>query len=635
LLRRLGIAAFLLAIILGTSSTSSAQVPQQTLLINEMIAKKWDEVDVKPSRKTNDYEFLRRVFIDVIGRIPSADEVRDFELDKSPTKRSKVIARLLRETKYSPKDPRTGKAVPSYSDPKKPLQLDYTAEYAAHWSNIWTVWLMTRGGVHPMYHEQMKLWLEEEFSKNTPHDQFVRTLLTATGETNKNGAVNFIVAHLGDPTPGDKKISDGPWEAVPITSRVTRLFLGIQVQCTQCHDHPFNPEWKQVNFWGVNAFFRQTDRDRMPTPAMGGQNKKVKDGVQVKLTDEKSLNPAQAVFFEKRNGQVEMTNPVFLADLVDLEAEKPSKGPKLMPKGAEKSRRELLADFVVNHDNFSRAYVNRVWAHFFGRGMNEQPVADDFGGHNKVVHQELINKLADEFARYKYDTKQLIEWIVNSDAYQLASVVNGLKDDAGGNTKPETEPFFARMQLKAMSPEVLFESLMEATKSETTPDAEEKKATREVWMAKLVRNFGDDEGNEITFSGTIVQALLMMNGRELNAEVSRRGNSSVEKAIKRYGVIDKNGRLMSLKEAEVLDDLYLSALGRHPSDNQTIRYEVVNEKTKAKTVINMSEKQFVTAELKKLKATAEYTKDPFAAYRAFYEDIFWALLNTNEFILNH
>src|SRR5262249_12737805 len=128
---------------------------------------------------------------------------------------------------------------------------------------IWTTWLMTRSG-NKLYHEQMQVWLEEQFAKNAPWNKFVSELLTAEGENDENGAVNFILSHLGEPTPQPKVPEEGAFNYVPITSRTTRLFLGLQTQCTQCHDHPFNPQWKQKHFWGVNAFYRQVVREGNP-----------------------------------------------------------------------------------------------------------------------------------------------------------------------------------------------------------------------------------------------------------------------------------------------------------------------------------------------------------------------------------
>ena len=141
-------------------------------------------------------------------------------------------------------------------------------EYPKNQANLWTVWLMTRAGANEtggsIYHEQMRKWLEDQFKKEgMSFKEMVRELITASGKTNENGAVNFILAHLGETVPNDKQRGEdgeGKFTMVPVTSRTTKLFLGVQIQCTQCHKHPFNEEWNQDHFWGVNAFFRQVDR---------------------------------------------------------------------------------------------------------------------------------------------------------------------------------------------------------------------------------------------------------------------------------------------------------------------------------------------------------------------------------------
>src|SRR5262249_21166251 len=208
----------------------------KTARINRDLAKFWAANSVKPSAKATDFEFCRRVYLDIIGRIPAAWEVKQFVNDSdSKTKRARLIDKLL-------KDPY------------------YKEDFENNWADIWTTLLLTRSG-NATYHEQMEDWLVEQFGKNRAWDQIVRDLLTATGKTDENGAVNFILTHLGEPTPrGESRDEHGQFDMVPITSRSVRLFLGMQIQCAQCHDHPFNPEWKQPNFWGVNAFFRQVER---------------------------------------------------------------------------------------------------------------------------------------------------------------------------------------------------------------------------------------------------------------------------------------------------------------------------------------------------------------------------------------
>lgn len=622
---RLFSTAAAVALLAAVQARAADAIPPQTQVINDELSKAWKAADLKPSKKASDYEFVRRVFIDIVGRIPTAEEVRDFaEADATANKRARLVHRLLYDREYKPK---VAERV-NPKDSKGPVTYDYAGEYARNLSNIWGVWLMTRGGVAEPYHEQIELWLEEQFTKNTPWNEIVKQLLTATGKTNDNGAVAFIMSHLGEAVPRDKQTEDGRFDAVPITSRVTRLFLGIQTNCIQCHDHPFNPEWKQDNYWGVNAFFRQVEREGTPAPSEALAGKKKMAALPVGLKDNPELNKNGRIYFERRNQLVVATKANFLPHLAELEKE--GAIPK-RPIPANKTRREALAEYIVQHDNFAKAYVNRMWGHFFGRGMNELPAADDFGAHNKVVHPDLLNKLAEDFAKYGYDPKKLIEWICNSDAYGLTYQANDQKEGKGSNAKDEAAPYFSRMLLKSMSPEVLFESLEVATRLDSAPDKEAKKAKKDAWMAKLTRNFGDDEGNEVTFNGTIIQALLMMNGPELNSEISRKdGTSAVDKAMAKY-----KGRG---NEMRVVEELYLMALGRKPSQSIMVALpmrdtktgkEIIDPKTgKPKPGGTTSEANFLTAKLKEAMGKSGDLKP-------FYEDVFWTLLNTNEFILNH
>jgi hypothetical protein len=633
--RPFGLALLTLALAIPAWA-ADVSTPPQTTIINEELSKAWAAAELKPSKKASDYEFVRRAFIDIAGRIPTVEEVRDFaEYDASPNKRVKLVHRLLYEKEYKPKGPGGGAIRLDPKDPKALMTFDYSGEYARHMSQVWRVWLMTRGGVADVYHDSLELWLEDHFTKNTPWNDIVRQLISATGKTSENGAAAFVMSHLGEAVPNDKQMEDGRFDMVPITSRVTRLFLGVQTNCIQCHDHPFNPEWKQDNFWGVNAFFRQVERQGTPAlnEANGGQKKMM--ALPVTLTDNANLNKNQRIFFERRSGVMFATKPNFLPNLAELENEG-TMPRRSIPEGANKSRREHLADFILQHDNFAKAYVNRMWAHFFGRGMNELPASDDFGGHNKLVHPDLLNKLAEEFVKYGYDSKKLIEWICASDAYNLTYQANGLAEGKGSNAKDEAAPYFTRMALKSMSPEALFDSLEIATRLDAAPDKDAKKTKRDRWMAKLVRNFGDDEGNEMTFNGTIIQALLMMNGDELNSEINRSGGSStVDKAMNRF----KNNR-GGYDEMAVINELYLTALGRKPSSVGTIYVPRKDPKTgkelfdsKGKPLMSgpTSEAQFLSMQVTDLRKRGAGPQQ----YKLFFEDVFWSLLNTSEFILNH
>ncbi|OWK43474.1 DUF1549 domain-containing protein [Fimbriiglobus ruber] len=641
-------AAGLLAASVPAARAADAAAPvaaahSQTALINEKIAEGWKAAEIKkPAAKASDHEFIRRVFIDLIGRVATPEEVIDFEQDKSADKRAKLVKRLLYDGAYKPKSSGT----PFKGADGKPMVFDYTSEYAQHWSHIWTVWLMSRT-VDARYREQMGLWLYKAFGEDRSYRDMVVQLLTATGKSNQHGEVNFIAHQLGDNNPPEKRTELGPFDAVPATSRITRLFLGLQTQCTQCHDHPFNKEWIQSDFWGVNAYLRQTTRDGTPTRNIPGQQMMANLAV-LEISDSTTINQSGIVFYEKRDGKLMASKPNMLKDYAQAEkGESPNKTMQAAngsTSSGAKTRREVMAQYVVSHDNFSRAFVNRIWGHLFGRGLNKEPSIDDFGSHNEVVHPELLNGLAADFAKYKYSPKLLLEWICTSEPYSLSHVAS--KDYAD----QKYDPYFARMPLKALSPEVLYESLMTATRAGLTADSQQKRKERDAWMGKLVRNFGDDEGNELTFNGTVVQALLMMNGRELNDEISAKGTNAVEKAVAKHS---KGG---GTNVDGVLDELFLMTLNRRPFPE---------EKAKLKGV--MLHGALVKGEAPKTEGPTPGAKTspggkptgtkpapggkpgpkpkgpvitgqvaPTGAHDvSFYQDVFWALLNTNEFMLNH
>ncbi len=536
----------------AAKASAGSDVAEVVQIINTKIREGWAANKITPSARASDYEFIRRASLDIIGRIARPDEIARFLKDPATTRRSQLIDRLLA------------------SD-----------EYVRNWANVWTVWLLSRTGNsggnerdREIFHLQMHRWLEEHLQKNTAYNQMVRELLTATGRTNENGAVNFILSHLGEPIPREAQEKEGKFEMVPITSRTTRLFLGLQTQCTQCHDHPFNPEWKQEHFWGINAFFRQVERGGM---ANLKKPKKAMVTPVLELRDNPDLNREAVVFYEKRASPVMAIQPRFLD------------GKKLPPaaNGTPPNRREALAQYVTESPYFGKAYVNRLWGHFLGRGFSH-PV-DDFGEHNPVSHPELLEELGKKFVHYGHDTKRLIRWICNSEPYQLSCQANKTNDQA------DHEKFFSRMLLKSMMPEQLYESLLIATRAEVSENRETRRQMRQDWMSKLVVNFGDDEGNEATFNGTVVQALLMMNGDDLNKAITSK-NGTVAQAVARRG-----------GSSQVITELYLAALNRPPTANEAGR-------------------------IGRILATApSKNRDPMGPW----QDLFWALLNSNEFILNH
>lgn len=530
-------------------ASKGTDVKEVSELIDKRLDEGWKANKITPSHFVDDNEFLRRASLDIIGRIAKPEEVATYFKDPPEKRRSMLIDRLLA-----------------------------SEDYPRHWANMWTNWLLTRSGTfgRGKYHEQTALWLEEQFASNKPVSDIVTKLLTAKGKNDENGAVNFVLAHVGEPTPAARVSEEGQFEMVPLTSRIARIFLGTQIQCAQCHPHPFFNGMKQEMFWGINGFLRQVKmegRPMMRRPMMGPPPT-------LTLVDDTAVNPDANVFFELRSGKVKMWNAEFLPP--------PGKdrGPRLDPSRKGVERREDLAKYVVEHDMFAKAMVNRMWSLFYGRGF-VNPV-DDFNDNNQPSNPELLNELAARFKHYNYDVHKLIRWIAHSQAYHRSYVANA------SNDKPEHEALFSRMVMKALSPEQLFESLMTATKAEATKDAAAKKALRDRWLGDLVTNFGDDEGNEVTFNGTIVQALMMMNGAEINKAINDKG--TVELAIAKNKTPDG-----------VIRDLFIATLNRPPRPAEL-------------------------ADIKKKMPLFKGAKD---SIKAGYEDLFWALLNSNEFLLNH
>ena len=206
---------------------AEAAVPSQVKMINEIIEQGWRDFEIRPASEADDSTWCRRVYLDVIGRVPDQAELSEFVSAKGKDKRAALVDTLLYDDKY-------------------------TEEYASHWSTVWTNILIGQSGGNGrdsmISRAGMQKYLRDSFARNKPYNQIVFDLVTATGSTkpgteNFNGAVNFLVDKVNEE------------KGVLATSSTSRIFLGQQVQCTQCHNHPFN-QWKQQMFWEFNSFFR-------------------------------------------------------------------------------------------------------------------------------------------------------------------------------------------------------------------------------------------------------------------------------------------------------------------------------------------------------------------------------------------
>ncbi len=507
--------------------------------INEQIRTGWEDNEVRPSPMADDAEWLRRVHLDIVGRIPSADTVDEFLASRDDAKRARIIDDLLQDPGY-----------------------------VQNWTTVWTNLLLGRQTPQRTSRAGMEKFLRECFSRNRPWNDCVFDLLTAEGHFEENGAVNFLLAQLdGNPNSEDY--------TVEATARTTRLFLGTQVQCTQCHNHPFN-DWKQVQFWEFDSFFKQIRRNNVRefNPETG-QNEDLYSEL---LTREYS----GPVYYEKRSGVMEVAYPRY----ADQE----------FAATGEVDRREVFAAKLTREDpglQLARAMVNRTWGHFLGFGFTK-PV-DDMGPHNPASHPELLDRLAAEFASSGYDLKRLIFWICNSEAYNLSSQFN---DDNRVDAPSAGEvPLFSHMYIKPLQAEQLYDSLLVATGADMAGRGgyERAREERNRWLQEFLRIFGGNDNEEPTiFSGSIPQALMMMNSPLVQTALSGEQGTLLTKVL-------KSERFTS--EPLRIRHLYLSALGRNPS-----RLEA----STSLKLINSS-------------------RDKWAAY----QDLYWALLNSNEFVFNH
>lgn len=547
---RFSVPMMMVAVLTGWSAPNriaSAGAPPQIQMINEAIKATWTDFEIRPSDVADDTAWCRRVHLDLIGRIPTTKELDAFLGNRSKSKRVDLVQTLLHDDLY-------------------------LEEYANHWSTVWTNLMIGRSGGNDrrsmVSRDGMQKYFRDSFARNKPYDKMVEELITATGSTKPgapdfNGATNFLI---------DKVNED---KAALATSSVSRIFLGLQVQCTQCHDHPFN-QWKQQKFWEFNSFFRQTRGLRR---FEDGTNN-IEHG---ELVDEDfagdGRDPNNAlIYYEKRNGRLEAAYPVFTDDT------------KIGISGyvSEINRREKLAELMLADPFLDKMAVNRMWSMFMGYGFT-RPI-DDLGPHNPSTHPELLENLGQAFRKSSYDLKELMFWITLSTPYQLDAEL-GNQNEIDDPTVGET-PKFSRFYLRQMTAEQLYQSMITASGAKGSGSYEDQERQRRQWLQQFVVAFGTDEGDEATtFNGSIPQALMMFNG-----ELTRKATDGAP-----GGFIDSITRMGKRSEDRV-HELFRTGLSRRATKREL--------KVASKIAAAVGEKQML-------------------------QDMWWAVLNSNEFILQH
>jgi hypothetical protein len=538
-----------LGLLLATTAAGQTTVPTQVRMINDEIEQGWKDYQIsRPAPEADDLAWCRRVYLDVIGRIPSYEELAAFKSERGSDKRAKLVERLLHDEKY-------------------------TEEYAAHWATTWTNLLIGQSGGNDRRsmtsRDGMKKYLRDSFAANKPYNRMVDELVTAEGatqpgEANFNGAVNFLVDKVNDE------------KGVLATSSTSRIFLGLQVQCTQCHNHPFN-QWKQQTFWEFNSFFRQTRSLRRYVDG-------TRDVDHAELVSEdfagEANDPSDAlVYYELRNGLSRVAYPVF------------TDGTEIGRSGyvSEVNRRKELGRLMLESEYLDQMIVNRMWSLFLGYGFTK-PI-DDLGPHNPQSHPQLLDQLGKEFRKSSYDLKELITWITLSRPYNLSAVLgsyNEIDDPSIGEM-----PKFSRFYLRQMTAEQLYQSMVTATDAADAGSYEEQEAQRRQWLQQFVVAFGTDEGDEATtFNGSIPQALMLFNGDLTKKATSTAKGSFIDRIV--AGGARDGG----------LSQLFLTGLARLPTKNET---KVANQLLVARG----------------------------GKHKEMLQDMWWAILNSNEFIMQH
>lgn len=473
----------------------------------------------EPFEAVDDATYLRRVFLDLAGTIPSVSQTRDFLADEQPEKRRKLVDRLM-------------------ADPRG----------SAHLSRVFRKIMVPRGSPGMMFAPQLEAWLQQQFAARVPYDRLARELVTAKG--------NVALMEPGSEQPLPKGSPVAFFRAVGSTpdnvaSSLSRVFLGVRIGCAKCHNHPF-ADWRQDDFWGLAAFFAGANLSGQP-------NMPVEDGLVT------TIKPMEG----------DKEYPIrFLW----------SGAPATVPAG--KTPREALADWLVSPENpnFAATAVNRVWQQLCGQGLI--PQVDDLDQASAVQRAVLLDELARDFARADFDLHWLIEGICKSRAYQRPSDTRGQPVDHS--------PLSSQRPLKTLSSEQVFDALEQALmlpvgRGEQSPRHNSQGAS---FMQRL--NEADSSSPDEFVAG-IPQALLIMNG----SLVSNATDLDASRTLR--AVVDAP----FLNASQKIDTLYLAALTRLPE----------------------------TQERDKMLSHVRNETDPNLQRRA-YTDIYWALLNSPEFVLS-
>ncbi|QDV49788.1 DUF1549 domain-containing protein [Gimesia fumaroli] len=530
------VAVFMTTIPLGKPTPN---LPQPENFIDEHIFAKLAVLGLPPSPLCDDSTFLRRVTLDITGRIPRLEQTQEFLADQRPDKRARKIDELLDS--------------PGYAD-----------LFASKWAGI--LRNKAGGNLEQIARETFGFhsWIRTSLSTNKPYNEFVTELITARGKAGTNPAVSWYRA-VKDPK---DQMSD-----------IAQVFLGVRIQCAQCHHHPYE-KWSQDDFYGFQAFFTTLGRKEV-----------------YKLPEDDIVYHKRIVAVAKNPNTNQELKPTPLdGDALEIPA--------------QRDPRIDLANWVCAPENpfFAKILVNRYWKHFLGRGLVEPE--DDIRVTNPATHPELLNQLAESFVKSNYDLKEVCRAICNSRTYQLSSFPNEYNRDDDQN--------YARYYPRRLSAEIMLDAMNDAAGAKNNFN-HQPVGVRAVALP-------DDSANVESF-------FLRVFGRpqmDTACECERTANADLAQSLHLINsdtmqkiLTASDGRALQLARDKKKDDhthiteLYQHTLSRQPTQNEleTGLAHLAKKRNQSK------------ADPQKLSLEQ--------AEREAYEDIIWVVINTKEFLFNH
>ncbi len=452
--------------------------------IDARIADKLKSAGIEAAPLSDDAEFLRRIYLDLTGVVPRVAEVRAFLADERPNKRTRLIDSLLE-----------------------------SPAHATHLANTWRN-IMLPGDLNLEQINNVvgvQNWLRQRFVENLRYDNLVSDLLVATDGSELGPALYYTSLDLAPEK---------------LAASTARIFLGLHIECAQCHDHPFDHTWKQPDFWGYAAFFARLQRPGEGEPLQMVRRIMDRDEGEVKLPD------TETVVLPKYPG-----------------------GPS--PDEDELgTRREQLAIWMASRDNpyLPRAGVNRAWHHLFGRGLVE-PV-DDIGPHNQPSHPELFEDLTQYFVKSGFDLRELYRTLANTEAYQRSSRWTSDKE-------PPPE-LFATMAVKTLTAEQLYDSLNRVLNRQPQamfPGQNVSSSLLDPRRLAFIAKMEAGGRSPLEYQAGILQALTSMNGGE-TSEATDPTRSPLLGALEAPFLLD----------ADRVETLFLATLSRFPTDEERVLF---------------------------------------------------------------